>query len=534
MIAAIFKLKVQNVAFFAVAPSLMARYSYSSDISDRVDNLWRIHENRQKKGLGGTKQATGLYDADSHTGDRAWKINTGLQVNFDSLVSGVIRKPTFDNPFTRFNETIEEYPDQQGNLNDHMMYKTDNFERLKPVMPKEGSTVGVTTLIPTVDTDEKLIYYDTQGESLYTNPPDPNYPTVDHGLDEDKIWNFRKTTYNQDVVNNPWAKDAWQAMLEHSSLPWWGQKLAAPSFYKREKFERFMKQRDIRIRFDILLMKQAKEQRKGDMLQRDAHKAEVDKFLTEAKQEMLEYEMGEVYITDHKAAPKQYSTLTDEEDLEYYAYSKALEDYNKQPLGSGVSTTQKPKYEVGSMRQRMFDPLAGATKQPNGTLFYELTEKEIAFQLGEDRLRAQYDAMKELNSMDAEDDDGVRAALFEQIDEAGFSTAEWDQILSKEFNTFEAGEKYSYSKDLARTFKQQLATPTEAKMFKTLPKHVFMDIKKPRTEKGLERMYINPYNPSRKYPFESFFDMRRHEDWMESRRTQRNIGCDISRYTKDY
>ena len=35
-----------------------------------------------------------------------------------------------------------------------------------------------------------------QGESMYSHPPDPNYITVDHGLDEDSIWAFGKNLYN--------------------------------------------------------------------------------------------------------------------------------------------------------------------------------------------------------------------------------------------------------------------------------------------------------------------------------------------------
>lgn len=50
----LFKLKLQNVLFFGLAPSLICRYSYNQSVSDRVDNLWRIHKNREKQGLGGT------------------------------------------------------------------------------------------------------------------------------------------------------------------------------------------------------------------------------------------------------------------------------------------------------------------------------------------------------------------------------------------------------------------------------------------------------------------------------------------------
>ena len=101
------------------------------------------------------------------------------------------------------------------------MFKTDNFERMKPLMPKDSSVVGTTSLIPIQDTDEKFIPADTQGENLYTNPPDPNIPLIDHGLDEESIWGFRKTNYNQQVIHNPYTRgDIWSAK-DHNA-PWWG------------------------------------------------------------------------------------------------------------------------------------------------------------------------------------------------------------------------------------------------------------------------------------------------------------------------
>jgi len=46
-------------------------------------------------------------------------------------------------------------------MDDVDMYKTDNYERLKPKMPKKGSTIGTSTLLPIADTDEKLYWFDT-------------------------------------------------------------------------------------------------------------------------------------------------------------------------------------------------------------------------------------------------------------------------------------------------------------------------------------------------------------------------------------
>ena len=49
---------------------------------------------------------------------------------------------------------------------------------------------------------------------------------------------------------------------------------------------------------------------------------------------MLEYEMRDVYITDHKVKAAKFSTLSAQEDFEYYNYVRSLEDYNKQPMRS--------------------------------------------------------------------------------------------------------------------------------------------------------------------------------------------------------
>lgn len=78
----------------------------------------------------------------------------------------------------------------------------DNWERLKPFDPKAGTTVGDSLAIPMEDNDLKLYFYDVQGESVYTNPPDSNMPLIDHGLDEQHIWAFNLTGYNQFAIKN--------------------------------------------------------------------------------------------------------------------------------------------------------------------------------------------------------------------------------------------------------------------------------------------------------------------------------------------
>jgi hypothetical protein len=45
-------------------------------------------------------------------------------------------------------------------IDDVSMLEYDNFERLKPFNPKEGTTVGDTNIYPPEDNDQKLYFYD--------------------------------------------------------------------------------------------------------------------------------------------------------------------------------------------------------------------------------------------------------------------------------------------------------------------------------------------------------------------------------------
>jgi hypothetical protein len=95
-----------------------------------------------------------------------------------------------DNPFTRMHQSIEDYPSFLDDIDDIQFMEYDTPERMKPFKAKKGTTVGESPVIPLEDNDTKPMFYDLQGESVYTNPPDSNSPTIDHGLDEEFIWAF--------------------------------------------------------------------------------------------------------------------------------------------------------------------------------------------------------------------------------------------------------------------------------------------------------------------------------------------------------
>ena len=77
-------------------------------------------------------------------------------------------------------------------------------------------------------------------------------------------------------------------------------------------------------------------------------------------------------------------------------------------------------------------------------------------------------------------------------------------------------------------FAEGLSSTTADKILETIPEHVFWDIKKPMVSE--DNYYMNPYNPARKYPGESFFDIRKTEAWMLDRATNNKLTANVSTF----
>ena len=132
-----------------MAPYFFSKYCYQQAICDRVDNLWRIHQNRKKKGMGGTAHSSQLYTKSSgHNMDSAFVINNGVHLSMNAILTGQCNNLMYNNPFVRFNKDLAAYAHDHTLMDDIKLYKTDNFERIKPRMPKEGSTVGTANVLP--------------------------------------------------------------------------------------------------------------------------------------------------------------------------------------------------------------------------------------------------------------------------------------------------------------------------------------------------------------------------------------------------
>lgn len=174
---------------------------------NRVDKGKYFFLTKTILGLDGTYKEHGIYNDKMQ--DYSQQINTGVHMRLDSIIHGVVEQPYLDNPFQRFHESIEQYPDFHDDIDDVSFIEYDNWERLKPFDAKKGTTEGETLVLPIEDNDQKLVFYDVQGESVYTNPPDANAPLIDHGLDELQVWAFNLTGYNQEVIKNQYVSNIW-------------------------------------------------------------------------------------------------------------------------------------------------------------------------------------------------------------------------------------------------------------------------------------------------------------------------------------
>lgn len=140
-----------------------------------------------------------------------------------------------------------------SDMDDYPMHETDEFERFKKYKAAEKDVVGVTPIIPRQDNDEAFEFYDIQGESLYSNPPPPGNPVIDHGVDEEYIWAFPTTLFNQTDVRNPYvAPGAHDFYRTHA--PFWGEKLSQMAFHKREKLPKFYRHWQHRLGLEALKM----------------------------------------------------------------------------------------------------------------------------------------------------------------------------------------------------------------------------------------------------------------------------------------
>mmetsp|Transcript_17828 Transcript_17828/g.30238 ORF Transcript_17828/g.30238 Transcript_17828/m.30238 type:complete len:288 (+) Transcript_17828:288-1151(+) len=286
--------------------------------------MWNTHKNRVDLGLGGTYKKSGHHDS-IILQDKA-VILPEKTVSLRQIYEGVHVKPQIMNPFVRWHETFGDYPDHLGDLDFHEITKTDDYERVKKLKPSDDKVVGNTDLITPRDTDTEPMFFNVNGESAFTPPPDPNAPTVDHGVDEEYIWSFQQDLYNQNIIHNPYLSEMNKLTKTHA--PWWGHKLMGISFYKREKMDKFFRHWDHRIGLDLLLRIQARRYGPNPTdLEFRSMEAEISKYIKECEDFEHKMRYDNVFVTDHVADEPKYILDLENDEEDYYEYMKSLEEY---------------------------------------------------------------------------------------------------------------------------------------------------------------------------------------------------------------
>ncbi len=294
--------------------------------------------------------------------------------------------------------------------------------------------------------------------------------------------------------------------------------------------EKFMRQWKSRTGLEIIKMRQAIMRKPGDKVQYQQFKDEIEAYVAKAYQKELEAEMKDVYVTDHTPKQKKFATLGKQDDENFFKYKQALQEYNSE-VPKPLVTPKKERYERGTLLQRVFDPLAGAEKDENGTLVYTVQDKELINVDNEEKLRAEWERLKAgiENPWDVseEDQDAIRGALLDELQAtSAFSIDEFNEILDKEFSVFKNGEKYDFVADLKDAFSGSLERPAADRILDTIPDYVFWDIKTPQLP-DMQRV-MNPYNAFRQYHTSSFFDAREYEEYMERRTHKNNLNDGVS------
>lgn len=305
-------------------------------------------------------------------------------------------------------------------------------------------------------------------------------------MDEEKIWAFNKTLYNQDKVKNTYA-DQFGRAFKNSHAPFWGEKLTQPHYYKEEKLVKFYRQWGHRKGLEAMKIKHAMMYGKAPTdAQKKAMTSEISAYVDACYAEEAQAGLADVYVTDHVAKEPMRLTNSEEEDQDFEDYSKSVDAYNDEEVAVTASGNTG-KYKRGSLLQKITDPFDGAARDENGSILYTVKDSELAaFSLDdEEYLRNLYNkrvSQDEVWDVDEEDEEAFRLGLVEELNnnQTPFDVKKFEEQLNKELGVFDKGEKYSYVKDLKEAYQDSLRIPLNQRIFDTIPEHAFWDIKKPQ------------------------------------------------------
>lgn len=110
-----------------------------------------------------------------------------------------------------------------------------------------------------------------------------------------------------------------------------------------------------------------------------AHKAELASFINKARDNEKSRGMSDVYITDHTPTQKKYLTKTKADDEAFFRYHQSVKEMNDSyQKRAPAHKPYKSRYPRGSLAQRIFDPLATAYTDENGTLTVDINDDDMS------------------------------------------------------------------------------------------------------------------------------------------------------------
>jgi len=240
-------------------------------------------------------------------------------------------------------------------------------------------------------------------------------------MDEEKIWAFTKTLYNQDKIKNTYA-DQFGRAAKLSHAPFWGEKLTQPHFFKEEKLVTFYRQWEHRKGLEALKMKHAMQYGGNPTdAQKKLMATELSAYVDACYQDEANAKLADVYVTDHVAKEPLRLTNSEEEDQDFMDYEQSVEAYNADASSFQGAAGNSGRYARGSLMQRITDPFDGAPRNADGSILYTVKDSELAgLGLDDDEyLRHLYNkrvADDEVWDVDEEDEEAFRLGLVEQLE----------------------------------------------------------------------------------------------------------------------
>lgn len=297
-------------------------------------------------------------------------LHNGFQYDLNHIIFGLKMKHGMHLPFSRYKHVLNEYgfdPTAAQTLS----YKQNELERNKPFAAEIGGDIaGQSHVVPRTTNENDPHYYNNQGESIYSNPWPWNRPMIDHEIDEEDIWHFQRTVQGFSVIPNPYSLSKEDAEFI-SALPLFTGKFAVPQWMNKAKMDKWHRHYEYRLGLHQIQKRIAEKVQNADAEVEGIENSvgeEVSEYIDKAYTVESQYSGNGIAVTDHSFQPRQLLTTSEEEDQEYYKLMQAMAEYNSDVVQEKLSKPDRPRFEKGTLLQKILDPFQGSKVLEDGTI----------------------------------------------------------------------------------------------------------------------------------------------------------------------